>query len=318
MTIWNRIRGIEDPLAPLSALVAGSGPEAERLAAALRAEPGVTVTAAAGEEALAAIRRREVALVEIALPAAEAKPLAEEALRAGLFVSTCCPPNRADLRGLADLADQNHATLRIRLNPFYYPPYREMKRLLDDDAVGRPVTLKMTVRRGKGTVLPAELSPAAWIAEHELGFLALAGWMVGTAEKAFGRLEPILTNGTPASSLLAWKFAGRHQYGYLQLDFCPKLHVRTFTEPVHRALELTGLGGIIFATRGEGQLLRSPALIVRGKSTTTAFEILPDDWREVYPALAREAIAAVRSSAPVLATADRALEALKILELAGG
>ena len=315
MGFWTRLRGIEEKPETVRVTVVGDGAEAGSLLEAYHAIRGVEATAASREQLLEQIGRRATDAVEICLPPEEAQEVARAGLRAGLFVSTPCPLSRSRLAELVGAS--RPGSLRVRLAPLYYPPYRELMRLVEEDAVGTPVMLKLAVRRGRGTVLPDPLDPADWLRRHELGFLALSPWLIGPAERADSRLESIKVNGAAASSVLTWKYPAPHQYGYLQLDFCPDLHVRTFHEPVHRGLELTGLGGIISVNRAEGQLLREPTLVVRGKSTTTAFELIPDDWDQVYANLAVETVAVTREGKPPTLPTDKLAEqALRVLELA--
>jgi predicted dehydrogenase len=333
MGFFNRLRGQEDKRPPVKAAVFGDGPEAGRLAAAYQVNKGIELVGAEevsygdgvirqpvvktpGLDALDdVIRTPGLKAVEIDAPPGDRKAAAEACVKAGLFTSVNPPTSTDELDELRALAKNYKTGLRFRLLPLYYPPFRELKRLIDEDAVGRPMMLKMTTRRGKGTDLPDGLAPGRWIAEHELGFLALAQWLIGPIEKVHARLES-KGNGAPPSSVISWKYQGRHQYGYFQLDFCPGLHVRTFTEPVHRFIELTGIGGLIMATRGEGQLMRMPALMVRGKSTTTAFELIPDDWREIYKRLAAETVKAMNRKARVIGSAGVVKEALMLVEAA--
>ena len=332
MGMWERLKGREAG-PPVKAAVVGEGPEAGRLASAYELTAGVETV---GSEILqpadgvvrapvvrpaslasfeTVIRTAGLRAVEIVAPVAERYDLAAAALKAGLFTSVEAPAGLDQLLELGRLADTYGVPVRIRLGPLYYPPYQEARRLVNEEAVGRPMALKLLVRRGRGTELAAGLDPGAWIMEHELGFIALAPWLIGPIAKVYARLDrPGGEN--PPSALVMWKYSGLHQYGHLQVDFCPGLHVRTFTAPVHRFLELTCVGGTIMVTRGEGQLLRMPALLVRGKSTTTSLEMVPDDWREVYKNLARETVKIINDGAAPLSTPAVAAEAVRLVQSA--
>ncbi|HUT52716.1 MAG TPA: hypothetical protein VM658_04940 [bacterium] len=331
--MWERIKGTEArPV--FKAAVVGEGPEAERLASAYELAAGVeTVGAEIVQHADGVVRApvvRPAALpsfetiirtpglraVEIVAPAERRAELAAAAIKAGLFTSVDAPSGLDELMEMERLAGAYDVPLRIRLLPLYYPPYQEMRRLAKEEAVGRPMALKLLTRRGRGTDLPAGLDPGQWISDHELGFIALAPWLLGPIEKVYARLDRQNGQSSPPSALIMWKYSGLHQYGHLQVDFCPGLHVRTFTEPVHRFIELTCVGGIIMATRGEGQLLRMPALIARGKSTTTSFEMVPDDWREVYKNLARETVKVLSGGAVPLSTPALCAEAIRLVRSA--
>lgn len=316
MTWKDRFWGREDRIEPVKTAVIGEGPEAERLAKVYAAAEGIELVAGSPYPLLGAdegIRTPGLMAAEIVAPAEKRAELAADCLRAGLFTSVEPPPTAEALKELSWLARAYQVPLRFRLLPLYYPIYQEVKRLLNDDVAGRPMTLKLMLRRGKGSEMPADHDQARWLIEHELGFLALAPWLIGPVAKVYAKMHKTAAAGGPASALLLWKYRAIHQMGYLQMDFCPELHVRTFTDPVHRSLEVTGVGGLVIATRGEGQLLRQPALIVRGKTTTTAFEMIEDDWRAVYPNLASE-IARVFAcpKTPLRGHPDLALAALHL------
>ena len=182
--------------------------------------------------------------------------------------------------------------------------------------MGQPLCLKLAVRRGEGTLLPEGFDPLAWIEEHELGYVALSHWLLGPVAKVYMRQPRGKPGPAPASTLIMWKYAEIHQYGYLQMDFCPELHIRTSTDPVHRFLELALVGGVIMVTRGEGQLLRMPVVIIRGKTTATSLETVPDDWREVYANLARETHAHLTGEKPMAATTQLATSSLNLVKAA--
>jgi len=254
--------------------------------------------------------------VEICAPPDKRAGLAKKAIEKGLFTSVDPITTKEDLKDIETLAMKKGVALRTRLLPVYYPPYRELRRLADEKALGKAITLKLTTRRGKGTELPDNFDPAAWIRENELGFLAISRWFMGDLEKVHARFGPVSTNGTPSSSVITWKYKNEHEYGYFQLDICPELSVRTFHEPVWRQIEFTSIGGLIIANRGEGQLMRTPPLIVRGKSTTTAFEVVPDKWDNVYIELAKETVAHLLKRKSIMDTVELNLMALELIDSA--
>jgi len=157
-----------------------------------------------------------------------------------------------------------------------------------------------------------ELDRADWLIENETSYLGLAEYLVGPVAKVWARLESKATNGIPCTNLVMWKYQEKHQYGYLQIDFAPGLHVRTFTEPIYRCAEITGNSAKIFIGRGEGQLLRQPALMVRGRDRTTVYELIKDDWRDIYPAMAQDMISAVLFGKGPRSNAELARSALRL------
>jgi len=332
MGFVNRLVGKDEAEVPMKAAVVGSGEEAGLLASAYSVRSDIelvharTIVPADGVirrpsvevpaiEALdEVIRTPGLEAVELVAPLNERAGLAASCIKAGLFTSVAPPAGAKELFELESLAKAYNTALRIRMPCFYYEPYTRMKRLLERDELGMPMGLKLSVKRGKGSRLPEKIEPAEWIAEHEIGFLALGPWLLGAPARVHARLEAS-SPGRPLSSVIAWRCREK-RYGHMQLDFCPHLQVRTFTEPVHRAVELTCAGGMAFASRGEGQLMRMPALWVRGKSTATAFEMLRDDWRSVYDALAAETVKVTRSGAAPVSGPGEAAAAMNLLALA--
>lgn len=333
MGFWKRLIGGEAE-SPVRSAVVGEGLEAGRLAAACHSCSGIElvgaevikdgdgvirmpqVRAAGLDRFDSLIRERGLEAVEIVAPLETRAGLAAASIKAGLFTSVEAPASVSELEELEGLSRSYRVPLRIRMLPFYYPPYQEAKRLLDENALGMPMSLKLMVRRGKGSDFPRPLDAGRWLLEKEAGFIALGPWLLGPIEKVHARLARERASGAPGSSVVMWKHVDMHRYGYLQLDLCPELHVRTFTDPVHRFIEVTSVGGLILATRGEGQMLRMPALIVRGKSTTTSFELVPDEWTETYANLARETVAIVRKGRRPRAGPADALAALRLIEAA--
>lgn len=318
MSWRDRFWGRDDKIFPVRLAVAGEGAEADRLVQAYSAVEGIDLLGGSPRplaEMESVLRTAGLQAVEIVAPPETRAELAAEALRAGLMASLDAPLTVNELKELSWLSRAYQTPLRFRLLPLYYPPYQEVKRLLRQDTVGEPFSLKLMVRVGQGAALPPDIHPGQWLLEREIGYLALAEWLLGPVEKVYAKWHNSVP-ARPASALVMWKYKRPHCFGYLQLDFCPFLHVRTFTDPVHRALEITGVGGLLFATRGEGQLLRQPPVIVRGRSNTTALEMVPEDWREVYLSLARETVSLFQRKRAAAGMAELALSALNLVQAA--
>jgi predicted dehydrogenase len=317
MGFLKRIKRQHDTKPVLTCGIIGSGPLSDRLASAYRQCEDVRLTGICSiEDAEDIIRRDGIQAVEVTGPLTEQITIARECLRAGIFASIDPPAGLDTIEELHALAESHHTNVRFRLTALYYPPYSEVKRLVNEDHLARPICLKLVTKRGKGTEFPQELDPLKWIMENELGFLSLAQWLMGPIGKVYAKQLRKGGVAGPGSCLVMWKYSNHHQFGYLQLDFCPELHVRTFDDPVYRSIELTCQGGIIMATRGEGQLLRMPAVLVRGKSTATSFEMVPDDWSEVYVNLARETYRYLVNRHPIIGGHDAARNSARLADAA--
>ncbi len=319
MSILERIKGIEAEPQTVNVGIIGQGQEAKRLCEAYANEKRTSVIAEApAQSADEVIRTPGLSAVEIIAPLENRAGIAKACIEAGLFTSVAAPisTSLAQSSRLVEMAREYGTGLRVRAHSLYYDPYIQARKLLDERAIGRLITLKLLVRRGRGTTVPEPFDPFEWIVQEELGYLALAQYLGGSMTSVHARLEAMTDSAVRPSSVLMWRYKPAHQMGYLQLDICPDLHVRSFTDPVHRHIEITGTDGIIFITRGEGQLMRMPVLMVRAGSTTTVHEMVKDEWSEIYPALASETVECTVSGKSPRGKPELCISALR-LALAG-
>lgn len=294
MGFWERLtRGTEEKPGVRIGFI-GDGPDADLLRKGYERHPQAEIISA---EPIArsdeVIRSPGIHAIEVFASPGDSARVALACLKAGIHTSVPAPLamslEKAD--ELIETARNYELTLRVRQQILYYDPVIKAKDLIKKRAIGRPITLKLMLKV-TGMDKP-DFDRAEWLIENQTSYLALAEDFLGPVEKIHARLEANQTNGIPCSNVVAWKYCEKHQYGYLQVDFTPGLHVRTFTDPIYRAVEITGTDGVMFINRAEGQLLRQPVLVVRAKDKTIVHEMLKDDWREVFSTMARDMVRAV-------------------------
>lgn len=313
MGFWERlIKGTEEK-PKVNVGFIGEGKGFEELKKAYDDHPQAEIIAAEPlDRAEEVIRNPGMQAVEIFGKPEEIFDTALACIKSGIHTSVPAPVamtiDKAD--EVITAAKNYEVTLRVRQPVFYYDPLIKAKDLIDKRAIGRPITLKMMLK--VTDIEKPDFDRAEWLLENQTDYLALAERLFGPIEKVHARLEAEATNGVPCSNVVMWKYKEKHQYGYLQVDFSPGLHVRTFTDPVYRAIEITGTDGMMFLNRAEGQLLRQPVLFIRGKNKTTAYELLKEDWREVYPTIAKDMIKCALTHKPPRSTAQSSLRALKL------
>jgi predicted dehydrogenase len=313
MGFWKRlITGAEEKPRLRLAFV-GEGGDKDGLRQAYREHPRAEIVAEeplprAGE----AIKMPGVRAAEIFAGPGEAAEAAMACLEAGIHVSVPAPL-ATDLEQADELiaaARRHQAIIRVRQPWLYYEPFTKAREIIASGQAGWISTLKLTLK--VTGVSDPELDRSRWLIENESSYLGLAEYLAGPVAKVYAQLDSKATHGIPCTNLVMWKYRERHRYGYLQIDFTPGLHVRTFTEPIHRAAEITGNAAKIFINRGEGQLLRQPALLVRGRDRTIVYELIKDDWREVWPAMAQDMISAALLGKGPRSGADQARSALRL------
>ena len=313
MGFWERLISGAEEKPKLRLVFLGEGGDKDRLLNAYREHPQAEIAAEVPRErADEAIRTGGIQAAEIFAPPEQAADLARACFQAGIHASVPAPlamtMEKAD--ELIAAARRHQVTLRVRQPSLYYDPFIKAKEIIASGQAGWITNLKLMLKIT--SVDDPELDRADWLIANETSYLGLAEYLVGPVEKVYARLEAKSTNGIPCTNLVMWKYREKHQYGYLQIDFAPGLHVRTATVPIHRSAEITGNAAKIFINRGEGQLLRQPALMVRTRDRTTAYELIKDDWRDVYPAMAQDMISAVLLGKGPRSNAELARRALRL------
>lgn len=271
-----------------------------------------TVAAEPIDNADEVIRTPGIQVVEVFGKPGKTREITLACLKAGIHTSTCPPladsPDKAE--ELVKTASWAGVSLRVRNPLLYYEPILKARELVETGAAGRLQNLKLMLK--VTDMADPQKDRREWLIENASEYLALAEYMVGPVQKVYAWLESKDTNGLPCSNILTWKYCEKHQYGYLQVDFTPGLHVRTFTQPVYRSIEITGNKAKIFINRAEGQLLRQPALSMRTSDKIIAYEMLKDDWRDVYPAMANDMISAALGKKAVRSTAECSISAMNL------
>ena len=118
-----RLKGEKKPQPKVKAVILGTGETAERLAAGYRATAGIEflgLKPLAEADDLCSIPGLQA--VEVVAPREERSGIAAKCLAAGLFTSLDPPADITAANDLQVLARANHAGLRFRLYPLYYPP----------------------------------------------------------------------------------------------------------------------------------------------------------------------------------------------------
>jgi predicted dehydrogenase len=313
MGFWKRLIKGEEDKPRVGVGFIGSGDDAGMLRKAYEDHVQAEIVAEKDiEEAEEVIRARGVQAVEIFAGPGEAADLAMACLKAGIHTSVPAPLALSIEKTdeLIAAASRYDVILRVRQPALYYEPFIKAREIIDKQDIGWINNLKLMLKVTE--MKDPSFDRGQWLIENETSFLALAEYLVGPVEKVYAWLDAKGTNGVPCTNMVMWKYKEKHQYGYMQIDFTPGLHVRTFTQPVFRSVEVTGNNAKIFINRAEGQLLRQPVLFVRSKDKTTSYELIKDDWREIYPAMARDMIRSVLTGKSPRSSATSSRRALKL------
>ena len=264
-----------------------------------------------------------VDLVEILTPHHLHLEAALAALAAGKAVSVQKPmcTTVADADRLIDAAGQAGRPLRVFENFIFYPPVAKAKTLLDEGAIGEPLTIRIKSNPGRsGTAWEVPVPARAWrqdidrIGGGPLVFddghhkFALARHFMGPAEEVhawIGRTTAPDGFVFDAPAMISFRFPG-NRYGNLEVVYSPELDVVTEHYPQDDRVEITGTRGVLRINRGHGQLgaAVAPVQLFRDGILTDYID-METGWETSFVHSTRHCIEALRNgSQPRLSGPD--------------
>jgi predicted dehydrogenase len=286
---------------PRARVVALFDPDAERAGRAARdwtREQPVRVHTSL--EALLA--DESVDAVDILTPHHLHLPHAVAAFEAGKHVSLQKPPARSldELDRIAGAARRSGRVLRVFENFMHYPPHVRAKQLVDEGAIGTPLSVRLKTAAGRfGDGWEVEAKTQAWRMDRELcGGGATTfdhGYHCFNMARLFvpAEIERVhaFVNWTQLGddawldgpALISWQYAGDPpRFGSWEVIASVAMRVRSEYYVSDDRLEVHGSEGILWVNRCTGKLLDEPSLVLYRDGETRAFHDLPVDWAESF------------------------------------
>jgi predicted dehydrogenase len=244
----------------------------------------------------------DVDAIEILTPHHLHAAHAIRALEAGKHVSLQKPPTLtlAELAQVRAAAARSGRTLRVFENFMHYPPHLTAKRLVDDGAIGTPLSVRIKTAAGRPT----------------------DGWAVGAGSLRW-RMDPRTCGGGPTTfdhgyhcysmarffmpveiarvhafihwfrladdawydgpALISWQYAGElPRFGSWEVVASLGMRVRSRYYASDDRMEIHGSDGIVWVNRCTGRMLEEPAVVLYRDGETRAFHDLATDWAESF------------------------------------
>ena len=271
-----------------------------------------------GDVAITADYRELVALdtvdlVEVLLPHHLHLEAALAALAAGKAVSVQKPmcTTLADADRLIDAAGQAGRPLRVFENFVFYPPVAKAKSLVDEGAIGEPLTIRIKSNPGRSeTAWEVPASARAWrqdagkngggplVFDDGHHKFALVRHFMGPAEEVHAWISHTTAPGGfvfDAPAMISFRFPG-HRYGNLEIVYSPELDVVTDHYAQDDRVEITGTRGVIRINRGHGQLGAAvvPVQLFRD-GVLTDYADMETGWETSFVHATRHGIEALRN-----------------------
>lgn len=276
----------------------------------------------------ALLARPDVDLVEILLPHHLHLEVALKAIAAGKAVSLQKPMcvSLEDADRLVAAAESAALPVKIFENFIFYPPVIRARKLIDDGAIGTPLSIR--IKSNPGTSATAWAIPkgaTAWRQDKSksgggpLVFddghhkFALAWHFMGnpTDVHAFiGATE--CTDGTwlDAQSIVSFRFPD-NRIGNLEVVYSPELEIATKHYAQDDRVEITGTKGVLWINCGHGRLGDPPPVALYRDGSVATFDDMPTGWEESFVLSTRHFLNALARGAPPVLTADEGRQVLR-------
>ena len=211
--------------------------------------------------------------------------------------------------------------MRVFENFVFYPPVVRAKSLVDEGAIGEPLTIRIKTNPGRSeTAWAVPASTLAWrqdaarigggplVLDDGHHKFALAWYFMGPAEEVHAWISHTTSPDGfvfDAPAMISFRFPG-NRYGNLEIVYSPELDVVTDHYAQDDRIEITGTRGVIWINRGHGQLGREvvPVQLFRDGALTDYADV-ETGWETSFVYATRHGIEALRSGArPQLSGAD--------------
>lgn len=268
--------------------------------------------------------------VEILLPHHLHAEVALAALDAGKHVSLQKPMTTrlADADRLVERAGSSVGVLRVFENFIFYPPTMKAKELIDQGAIGTPLTIRIKSNPGRSrTAWEVPAAADSWrqdptqngggplafddghhkfaTAWHFMGLADEVHAWIGSTQRPDGKYFD-------APAIISWKFPG-NRYGNLEIVYSPDLEITTEHYAQDDRLEITGTSGVIAITRGHGRLGDQPPLVLQSGGRVEGFSF-PDaelGWQASFIHSTRHWIESLRAGTTPHLTAAEGRDVLR-------
>jgi predicted dehydrogenase len=261
--------------------------------------------------------------VEILTPQTLHESMAIAALKAGKHVSVQKPmtTSLASADRMASAARKAGKVLKVSENYAFYPPLVLAKKLLDEGAIGEPLTLRIKMMSGVGGW---EVPSSAWAwrlreysdgrgmntFDHGHHMWASAWYLLGEFDKVSAWIDSL--NGVVDSpALVTWKYTHKHRQGQCEFHYGSEFKVPTKYYANDEWFDLSGSGGVMVIRRCTGNLLDGPAVSVYANDKWTDYEV-ESDWSEGFAGSTRNFIAAIQGRAKAALDAEEARHILAV------
>ena len=269
----------------------------------------------------------DIDLVDILLPHHLHLPVALKAIGAGKIVSLQKPmcTSADDADQLVEAVSTSGLPFRVFENFVFYPPVLKARELVDEGAIGTPLSIRIKSNSGfSRTAWEVPAGATRWRqnrAESGGGPLvfddghhkfALAWHFMGNPAEVHAFLGSTQTSDgqvLDAPSIVSFRFPD-NRIGCLEVVYSPAMEIDTRHYAQDDRVEITGTEGVLWINGGHGRLGDTPPLVLYRDHAITPYTDLATGWEQSFIlatrhfveclAEGRQAVLSVRDARQVL------------------
>lgn len=276
----------------------------------------------------AVLARPDIDLVEILLPHHLHLSAALKAMKAGKIVSLqkpmCVSLEEADQ--LVEAAEAYDRPVKIFENFIFYPPVLKARELVDQGAIGTPLSIRIKSNPARSaTAWDVPAAANAWRQMHDqagggpLVFddghhkFALAWHFMGEPDEVHAFIGDTEGPGGirfDAQSQISFRFPG-NRIGNLEIVYSPEMELATRHYAQDDRVEITGTKGVIWINGGHGRLADTPPVALYSDGKLTEYRDVPTGWEQSFILSTRHYLDALRTGGEPVLTARQARQVLR-------
>ena len=274
------------------------------------------------------LARGEVDLIEILLPHHLHLPVALKAINAGKIVSLqkpiCTSIEEADR--LVEAVAASGLPFRVFENILFHPPIARARRLVDEGAIGTPLSIRIKSNPGfSRTAWTVPANATRWRQDRvECGGgplvfddghhkFALARHFMGDPDEVhafIGETRSIDGRLLDAPSIISFRFPG-NRIGNYEVVYSPALEIGTRHYAQDERVEITGTRGVLWINGGHGRLGGEPPLVLHRDGVLTVHTDVESGWEQGFVRATEHFLDCLEEGKPAILSAGDAREVLR-------
>lgn len=273
------------------------------------------------------LTRSDIDLVEILLPHHLHLETALKTMETGKIISLQKPMcvTLAEANQLVEAAESYDRPFKVFENFLFYPPIAKARELIDENAIGTPLSIRIKSNPAKSaTAWEVPVEANVWRQDKGLSGggplvfddghhkFALARHFMGDPVQVhafIGDCDGPKGIRYDAPSMISFRFPG-NRIGNLEIVYSPDMELSSQHYAQDDRVEITGSAGVIFINGGHGRLGTTPPITLYRDNAITHYDV-PLGWEQSFILSTRHFINALRNGKPPVLTPRQGLQVLR-------